>query len=490
MKPTPATPALGDMPVEQFRAAGHQLIDDIANLWSRWDEVPVTSARPPGALRDALPSTPPRNGESIDAILDDVQRQVLPHMTHWTHPSFFAYFVSSGSGPGILGELLATTLNPNCMTWLACPAGTELEQVTLDWFRQMLGLPDAFRGVIYEGASSSSYYALAAAMASQDDLEIRERGMAGRADLPPLAVYTSVQAHSSIEKAAIGAGLGQQAVRKIPLDGDFRMSPHALAEAIAADRTRGVRPLAVVATAGTTSTSAIDPVPALADICAREKVWLHVDAAYGGSAAIAPEFRHVLAGAERADSVVVNPHKWLFVPLDLSAFYTTRPETLVQAFSLLPAYLRDTSGAGEANYMDYGLTLGRRFRALKLWFVLRYFGWDGLAARIRANIELARRFAGWIDDHPTLVRVAPVPLGLVCFRLEPPGVTDAAELNALNQRLLGAINASHEVLLTHTELDGRFVIRFVVGSIRTEPRHVERAWAIVRRAAERLANPA
>ena len=480
-----APPVTGDMPVAEFRREAHRVVDWVADFLARLDGLPVTSAVQPGDVRAALPRTAPEGGEPIDAVLADLDRVIVPGMTHWSHPGFHAYFCSSSSGPGILGELLAAALNPNCMTWHACPAGTELEQVTLDWLRDLLGLPDPFSGVIYDGASASSFHALAAAREAAG-LEIRERGMAGRADLTPLRVYASAEAHSSIEKAVVALGLGRAGYRTIPVDGAQRLRPDALVRAIAEDRGAGVTPMAVVATVGTTGTTAIDPVADIAEICRRERVWLHVDAAYGGSAAVVPERRDGLAGWDQADSIVVNPHKWLFVPLDLSVLFTRRPEVLRRAFALVPEYLRDGYEGRVENYMDYGLPLGRRFRALKLWLVLRYFGRAGLAARVREHMRFAAELAAWVDADPHFERVAPVPLSTVCFRLRPAGVTDAVALDDVNRRLLDAVNGTREVFLTHTRLDGRFVLRLVIGGIRTEQRHVERAWALLRQEATRL----
>ena len=482
---TNSPPVTGDMPAAEFRREAHRVVDWVADFLERLDHLPVTSTVQPGEIRAALPPTAPERGEPFDAVLADLDRVIMPGMTHWSHPGFHAWFCSSSSGPGILGELLAAALNPNCMTWHACPAGTELEQVTLAWLRDLLGLPDPFSGVIYDGASASSFHALAAAREAAG-LEIRERGMAGRADLTPLRVYASAEAHSSIERAAVALGLGRAGYRTIPVDDAQRLRPDLLARAIAEDRGAGVTPIAVVATVGTTGTTAIDPVADIAEICRREGVWLHVDAAYGGSAAVVPERRDAFAGWEQADSIVVNPHKWLFVPLDLSVLFTRRPEVLRRAFTLVPEYLRDGFEGRVENYMDYGIPLGRRFRALKLWLVLRYFGRAGLAARLREHLGLATELATWVDADSRFERVAPVPLSTVCFRLRPAGVTDEQVLDDVNQRLLDAVNATREMLLTHTRLNGRLVLRLVVGGIRTERRHVERAWALIQRQAGRF----
>jgi aromatic-L-amino-acid decarboxylase len=471
--------AVRDMSAKDFRKFGHQLIDWVADFLDGIDEVPVSTSIRPGEIRRQLPASPPLTGEPMEEILADIDRIIMPGMTHWNHPNFFAYFNSSASAPGILGEVLSAAFNINGMVWKSCPAATELEQVSLDWLRQMLGLPDDFWGIIYDTGSTSTFHALAAAREQLADLQIREKGLSGRSEAPRLRLYTSELAHSSVDKAALALGVGQEGIRHIAVDEDYRMKPAALAAAIAEDRrSASWRPFCVVATVGTTSCTSIDPVPEIADICARENLWLHVDACYGGSAAVAPEFRHILAGCECADSFVVNPHKWLFVPIDLSAFYTRKPEALRRAFSLVPEYLRTTE-EGVVNFMDYGIPLGRRFRALKLWFVLRYFGQEGLAARIREQVRLAQTFAQWVDAHPHFERLAPTPLSAVCFRAHPPAIEDLEKLNQLNENLLTEINATHEVFMSHTKLREQFTLRLVASHLRTEERHVRRAWEII-----------
>jgi aromatic-L-amino-acid decarboxylase len=365
------------------------------------------------------------------------------------------------------------------MLWRTSPAATELEIVVLDWLRQLLGLPDGLFGVIQDTASASSLVALAAAREAVPGLEARRRGLVGQARL---RVYASDQAHSSVEKAAIVLGVGQDGFRKIPVDETFRMDVGALAQAIAEDRAAGWTPVAVVATVGTTSTTSVDPVPDIARICEREGIWLHVDAAYGGSAAILPECRHVLDGCERADSMVVNPHKWLFVPIDLSAFYTRRPEVVRAAFSLVPDYLRTPEDGQAPNLMDYGVSLGRRFRALKLWMVLRAFGREGIVERIRDHLHLARLFRSWVEEDPDFEVMAPTPLSVVSFRALFPG-EDEAEHDRLNDQVVEAVNATGEVFLSATKLRGRTALRLAVGNIRTEERHVRRAWELLRDAA-------
>jgi aromatic-L-amino-acid/L-tryptophan decarboxylase len=476
----------GDLDPETFRRYGHQVVDWIAEYLRDPERFPVLARVKPGELRAALPPAAPEPAESLDAIFRDFERLVVPGVTHWNHPGFFAYFAISGSAPGILGELLSAALNVNAMLWRTSPAATELEEVVLDWLRQLLGLPPAFRGVIYDTASVSSLCALAAAREAAG-LDARERGLAGRANLPRLRVYTSEHTHSSIEKAAIILGIGQAGVRKVPVDAEFRLDPAALAGAVAEDRRAGWRPLAVVATVGTTATTSVDPVPAIAEVAAAEGLWLHVDAAYGGAAAILPSHRHVLAGSDRADSLVVNPHKWLFTPIDCSALFCRRPGVLKRAFSLVPNFLETPEGHTVENFMDYGPQLGRRFRALKLWMVLRAYGGAGLRARIAEHIRLGGLFASWIDADPDWERLAPVPFSTVCFRARPRGMApEDPRLDALNERLLEATNATGEVFLSHAVLGGRFTLRLAVGNIRTQERHVRRAWEILRAEALRL----
>lgn len=480
---------LGDMTPEAFRRYGYRVVDWIAEYLAKGGKYPVLAQVAPGEIRRQLPETPPAHGESLEQALADFEHVILPGITHWNHPAFFAYFAITGSGPGILGEMLSAALNVNGMLWRTSPALTELEELVLDWLRQMLGLSPGWLGMITDTASISSLYAIAAAREAVPGLRVREEGLAGRPDVPRLRLYCSEQAHSSIEKAAITLGLGLAGVRKIPTDTEFRMDAAALAAAIAEDRRVGWQPFCVVATVGTTSTTSVDPVPEIAAICRQEGLWLHVDGAYAGMAAILPEMRHILAGCDQADSFVVNPHKWLFTPIDCSAFYCRRPDVLKRAFSLVPEYLRTAEGEAEVvhNLMDYGVQLGRRFRALKLWFVIRAFGQEGLAARLREHIRLGQQFAAWVDASPDFERLAPTPFSTVCFRFHPQGLSDEAELNRLNEALLEAVNATGEMYISHTKLNGRYTLRLAIGNLRTTEAHVARAWELLQRQALRLA---
>ncbi|MGH7476782.1 MAG: pyridoxal phosphate-dependent decarboxylase family protein [Longimicrobiales bacterium] len=471
----------GDMEADELRVHAAAVVARVAEYLQRVGELPVLPPVRPGDVAAALPASAPAEPEPMASILDDFDRLIVPATTHWNHPGFFGYFAVTGSGPGILAELLAAALNVNAMLWRTGPAQTELETRTLEWLRDLIGLPPEFDGTITDTASTSTMQALAAAREYAADLALREHGLAGRSDVPVLRIYCSEEAHSSVDKAALTLGFGLKGVTRVATGADLAMDPTALRAAIDADRAHGVRPLAVVATIGTTSTTAVDPVPAIAEICAEHGLWLHVDAAYAGPAAVLPELRHILDGCERAHSIVLNPHKWLFVPIDCSALLTRRPDVLRRAFSVVPEYLRTTESDAK-NLMDYGLALGRRFRALKLWFVIRYFGASGLRARLREHIRLARLFADWIDADPQFERLAPVPFSVVVFRQRSGGLDDTAS-DVANERLLERVNASGEVFLSQTRVRGRVALRLAVGNLRTTESHVRRAWELLVREA-------
>ena len=475
-----SAPHAGDMPPEEFRRHAHAVVDWMADYLANVGEYPVLAQVQPGEVASRLPASAPAAGDAVDDILRDFRDVIMPGITLWNHPDFLAYFAITGGGPGILGEMLAAALNTNAMLWRTGPAQTELEERTLDWLRQLMGLPAGFHGTIQDTASISTLVAIAAAREAAG-LGIRDEGMSGRG-LPRLRVYASEEVHSSIDKAGIILGIGRAGTRKIATDAEFRMDPAALEAAIEEDRAAGIHPLAVVATVGTTSTSSIDPVPAIADVCARQGVWLHVDAAYGGSAALVPELRHVLDGAERADSLVVNPHKWMFVPIDCSVLFSRRPEIIRRAFSLVPEYLVTPEGETVTNLMDYGPALGKRFRSLKLWMTLRYFGAEGMAARIREHVRLARTFAEWVRDEAEWEVMAPVPFSLVVFRHAPRGMGNA-EADAHNERVMAAVNAGGRALLSHTRVRGRLALRLAIGNLRTTESHVRAAWDLLRETA-------
>jgi aromatic-L-amino-acid decarboxylase len=446
---------------------------------------PVLSRARPGDLVAALPAEAPLEGEPFDRIFADFERFVIPGITHWNHPRFFAYFAISAAKVTVLAEALAAALDVNAMLWRTSPAATELEDVTLGWLRRMLGLPDAFHGIVYDTASIGGFTALAAAREALG-LEIRARGMAGRSDLPALRVYVTEHTHSHVEKAAIALGIGRENVVTVAVDENFAMLPAALARAIDDDRAAGRLPMCAVATVGTTSTTSTDPVGAIRTVTRERGVWLHVDAAYGGPAAILPEFRWLLDPAHDADSIVVNPHKWLFVPVDLSVLYVRDPELLRRTFSLASDVLV-TFESGVHNYMDYGLQLGRRFRALKLWFALRTYGVRGMQARLRAHIAMAQELAGWIAAEPGWEIAAPHPLSVVCFRSVPDH--PRAEQRAAdehNQAIMDAVNATGEAFLSSTRLHGRLVLRIAIGNERTTRDDVRAVWELLKRAARAL----
>jgi aromatic-L-amino-acid/L-tryptophan decarboxylase len=496
----------GDMTPDDLRRHGAEVIEWIADYLGGVGDRPVLAQVRPGEIRASLPSSPPRGPEPFASALRDLDTLLLPGVTHWNHPAFHAYFAITGSGPGILGEAISAALNVNGMLWRTSPAATELEELVLDWLRQLLGMDAGWRGIICDTASISTMLALAAAR-ERTGLDIRQRGLTGRPDVPPLRVYTSDQAHSSVEKGAIALGLGRDGVRLVPSDREHRMDVAALEDAMREDVRLGNRPIAIVATVGTTSTTSVDPVAAIADVRDRladelgHDIWLHVDGAYGGMVAICEELRWVLDGVDRADSFVTNPHKWLFTPIDCSALFLRDPSALTSAFSLVAEYLV-TDDEDVTDYMDWGVQLGRRFRALKLWLVLRYFGADGLAARIREHVAQARRIAAWVDAHPDLEVAAPTPMSTVCFRAAPRWLTASADgpelvddaddpalraarrelrLTELNRSLLAAINASGRAYLSHTVLGDRYVLRLATGNLRTTDQRLDATLELIDR---------
>ncbi|HEV2261856.1 MAG TPA: aminotransferase class I/II-fold pyridoxal phosphate-dependent enzyme [Candidatus Rubrimentiphilum sp.] len=458
----------------EFAAAGAWIDRYLAEVRS----YPVLAQVLPGEITAQLPTEAPVEAQRFEELMADFERIVLPGITHWNSPRFFAYFATSAAPIGIVAEALAAALDVKAMLWRTSPAATELEEVTLAWLARLMGLPDTFTGIIYDTASIGGFTALAAARESLC-LEIHQYGMTGRA-LPRLRVYITDETHSHVEKACLALGIGRENVVRIATDPEFKMRPDALAQQINADCGAGMKPMAIVATVGTTSTTSCDPLEAIASIARERGIWLHVDAAYAGVAAIMPEFRSILAGAEHADSIVVNPHKWLFVPMDCSALYVRDPGMLRRAFTLVPEILRTTE-TSVRNYMDYGLQLGRRFRALKLWFVLRYFGAEGLRAHLRRHIALAQEFASWVEAEPDWEILAPHPFSVVCFRYAPKGKDEAA-LEQLNTRILDAVNATGEVFLSHTKLRDRYALRLAIGNLQTTRDDVALAWTLLRRA--------
>jgi aromatic-L-amino-acid decarboxylase len=443
----------------------------------------------PGEIRAQLPTAPPDRPEPLEQILADYLRLIEPNVTHWQHPGFMAYFPSVASGPGILGEWLSATLNSNVMFWRNAPASTELEERIVDWLRQMLGLPPIFDGMLVDTASVATLLSVVAAREAVPNLDGRQRGLAGRPETGRLRLYASTEAHSSIDKAAIVSGVGLEGLRRIPVDAAWRMRPEELARAVAEDRREGWLPFCVVATLGTTSSTSLDPAADIAEVCQRERLWFHVDAAYGGAAALMPERRELLRGWERADSIVFNPHKWMFTPFDATLLLFSQPERYRDAFCLVPEYLRASEQTGAHNFSEYGIQLGRRFRALKLWMLLRWFGTEGIAEQLREHCRLAGELARWVDDDPEWELMAPVPLATVCLRHRPPAIpaTDAERLDTWNAALLDEVHRSGRIYLSHTRLNGHYTLRVSLGNPRQRPEHVADCWSLLQAAARAVA---
>ncbi len=468
------------MAPDEFRRLGREMVDFIADYWERVETFPVASRVRPGETAARLPEEAPETGEPFEAVMQDVENIILPGLTHWQSPNFFAYFPSNISGPSVLGEMLSAGLGVQGMSWATSPACTELETRVMDWMARLCGLPEKFLsagpggGVIQDSASSAAICAILAA---------REKALArhGRDNAPRLTLYLSEHTHSSVEKGARIAGIGHERLRFVPCDETGAMRPSPLAEMLSRDRQDGFLPFFVAATIGTTSSNAMDPVRAVAEATNREDVWLHVDGAMSGTAAVCPEFRHLFDGLELADSYCFNPHKWMFVNFDCDCFWVADRRPLIQALSILPEYLRNKASETGAviDYRDWQLPLGRRFRALKLWFVLRWYGADGLRAHIREHVRLARLFAALVQDDPAWEVAAPVPLNLVCFRHRAGDET--------NQKIMEAANTAGRIFLSHTKLDGRHTLRFCVGQTGTRESHVREAWAELKRCLALLA---
>ncbi|HEU5246114.1 MAG TPA: pyridoxal-dependent decarboxylase [Candidatus Udaeobacter sp.] len=474
---------LGDTSPEEFRRQLHELADWIADFRENLGSLRVAPNDKPGAILGAFPAKPPETGEPFEKILRDIDRVIVPGMVHWSHPMFLGYFGWTTTAPAILGEIISAPLNVNAMTWRTCPAATELETLVIDWIRQWVGLPNEFDGVVYDTASVGILHALAVAREEAAPF-VRRSGLAGRVDLPRFRIYASDQAHNAVEKAAIVLGIGEENVRRVPSDSEFRMKMSILCEMIAADRQSGFKPMAIVATAGTTSTASIDPIAELAQFCREEKVWLHVDAAYGGGFAILPEYKWITKSWGDADSIIINPHKSLFVPLDFSVLYVRDLERLRRVFTLVPPDVlrRDTVEATK-NYMDYSVQLGRRFRALKAWVIFCSFGREGMAARLREHIRLANLFADWIKGDDRFELAAPVSMGVVCFRFVGG---DESKTNQLNGEIVEKINASGRAYLTQTKLRRQTVMRIGLGNVLTTEEHLRKAWEMICETASEL----
>jgi aromatic-L-amino-acid decarboxylase len=473
------------MDPEEFRAAARDVADRVADYLRDLESRDVLPKLEPGDVRAQLPGAPPDEPEPLESILEDYARLVEPNITHWQHPGFMAYFPSIASGPGILGEWLAAGLNSNVMFWRNAPASTELEQLVVDWMRAMLGLPEGYDGMFTDTASVSSLLSLVAARHSVEGLNSRDEGLAGRG-LGRLRLYMSDEAHMSIDKAAIVTGIGRNGVRRIGVDADYRMRSDKLAAAIEEDRAAGWIPVCVVAVLGTTSSTSVDPVGEIATICERENIWLHVDAAYAGAAAVLEEKRALFDGWERADSIVFNPHKWFFTPFDASILFFRDADAYRDAFSLVPEYIKTGVADEVRNYNEYGIQLGRRFRALKMWIQIRWFGVRGIQERIREHCAWAQEFAGWIDAAQDWERLAPVPFSTVCYRYRGPGLEGEQAIERRNAAILARINASGRFYLSHTKLQGRYALRLALGNPRATRDHVRAVWEALQAASTEL----
>lgn len=460
------------MDKDEFRQFGYKFVDWVADYLTDMTKFPVLSQVEPGEIRSQLPPQPPIQGESLEILFQDFKEIILPGVTHWQHPFWFAYFPATNSPPSILAELLTAGIGAQCMIWQTSPAAAELEEVVLDWLRQILGLPEGMAGVIQDTASTATLCALLTAREKATNFEANQKGLK-----KPLVVYASEEAHSSVEKGVKIAGYGKENLRYIPTDEAFAMVPSRLEESIDRDRERGLEPACVVATLGTTSSTAIDPLAPIGKICRRHGLWLHVDAAYAGTAAILHEKKEMLEGAEFIDSFVFNPHKWMFTNFDCSAYFVKDPGDLIRTFEINPEYLKTGLDRQVKKFRDWGIQLGRRFRALKLWFVIRYYGVEGLQKMIREHIRLAQMFKGWVEGHKHFELMAPVNLSLVCFRLNDGRNEEA--LNSLNQQFLKSLNQTGKVFLTHTSLRGKYVLRMAIGSRTTEKQHVKEAWELI-----------
>ncbi len=482
-----------NMNLKEFRKYGHYMVDRMADFFENIEQYPVKSKVNPGDIKNNLPLEPPERGEPFEAIMKDFDEIIMPGMTHWQHPKFFAYFPANSSYPSVLGEMLTAALGAQCMIWQTSPAAAELEERTMQWLRQIIGLPPGFDGVIQDSASSSTLCSLLTARERLTGYSVNDKGFPKD---KTFTVYCSEETHSSIEKGVKIAGFGRENIRKIPVDEKFALIPEKLEEAIAEDRKAGLVPCCTVATIGTTGSTAIDPLLPIGKICSKYGVWLHVDAALAGSAMVLPEFRWMIEGIEYADTFVFNPHKWMFTNFDCSAYFAKDTEALVRTFEIMPEYLKTGEGKTVNDYRDWGIPLGRRFRALKLWFVLRSFGVDGIKATIKKHIDLTKDVVSWIEEAEDFELLAPVPLNTICFRYTPTTVDggqdghalassspESAEttekLNKLNARLLEKINSTGEAFFTHTKLNGKYTIRFVIGQTYVEKRHVKEGWKLI-----------
>lgn len=475
------------MDSSKFRKNQKIISDWIINYFKNIEQNPVLSSAGPGEIKKLLTPEPPIEGRSIEDLIEEFDNFLFKGITHWNHPGFMAYFNSTSSEPGILSEFLISALNLNGMIWKTSPIVTELEEVTINWFKKMIGLNDEFWGIIYDTASISTFHALVSAR-EQLNLQIREKGISGRNDVPKLSIYCSEHAHSSVEKSAIAIGIGQENVRKIFTNDKFEMDTNELRSKILDDIKNGIKPFCVIATVGTTSFASIDPVEDIYKICEEFKLWLHIDAAYAGVAAILPEMRWISNGWENADSIVINPHKWMFTPMDCSIYLTKKKGILKNAFSLIPEYLKTQQDDEVENLMDYGLQLGRRFRALKLWFIISNLGVSGIERKIRNHITWAKEFSEWVSNHKYLKLIAQVHFSTVCFQFKSETRLTINELNIYNQKLLDFINSSGKIFISHTKLNDQIILRLTIGSYWQEKRHIDIAKDVIDESINKIIN--
>ncbi len=471
------------MNLEEFRKYAHELVDWMADYFKNIEQFPVKAQVKPGDILNRLPEKAPEQGEAFAEIFDDFRQIILPGMTHWQSPNFFAYFPANSSYPSVLAEMLTATLAAQCMIWETSPAATELEEKVMNWLKQAMGLPQQWEGVIQDTASTSTLVALLTARERFTQFQGNEKGLAA---FPDLRIYCSTETHSSIEKAVMLAGFGKQNLVKVPVDSRLRLDPNELQKAIEQDLKQGKKPLAVVATLGTTGTTAIDPLKPIAEISARYDLWLHVDAAFAGTALLLPEFRWMIEGIEQVDSFVFNPHKWMFTNFDCSAYFVKDVSALLRTMSVLPEYLKTSTRGQVKEYRDWGIQLGRRFRALKLWFVLRSFGLEGIRQTLRNHLRWAEELERNIQNQPDFELMAPRTLNLVCFRYHPAHLQDEAQLDTLNQTLLQNLNATGKIFLTHTRVNGKYTLRMVTGQTYLQEHHVQQAWQLIQQTARTL----
>lgn len=466
-----------------FRAEAHRMADRMADYFEQIEQYPVKSQVKPGEILGQLPATPPGQPESMAQVMADFDRIILPGITHWQNPNFFAFFPANSSYPSVLAEMLTAALGQQGMIWETSPAAAELEERVMEWLKQMCGLPDNWTGVIQDTASASTLAALLTAREKVTGFRVNEEGSS---DTDKLRVYCSTETHSSIEKAVKSAGIGRKNLVKVAVDKNFSMQSSALHDTIEADLEAGFQPLCVIATIGTTGSTAVDPIRQIGEICSKNNIWLHVDAAYAGTAMVLPEIRHFADGLELADSYVFNPHKWMFTNFDCSAYFVRDPQMLIRTFEILPEYLKTRTRGQVNDYRDWGVALGRRFRALKLWFVIRNFGVEGIRQKVRLHLELAQWLASEIRQSADFELLAPVDFSLVCFRYLPSGITDEASINEINERLLQTLNAGGKLYMTHTKLNGKYTLRMVIAQTYVEKHHVENAWKLIRETAGKI----